>query len=178
MAFLVRHANELKFDLRPSSLSNEVLLGYPIEYRPAKNRNKLYGDIVAYVQASETRLVQHMDGIEESRGLKMPVTLGDAAYLLEELWKGRSAITGMVDNRLVLVRWKRPEGKIKLQIGEQKWTNIRFRDLVCMTRDEAMRHEKEYLRGQASLEEMYDEKVITEIEAKLVEAIKVEKMRM
>ncbi|KAF6812323.1 putative ThiF domain protein [Colletotrichum sojae] len=151
--------------------------GYPIEYLPAKNRDKLYGDIVAYVQASETRLVQHMDGNEESKGLKVPVTLGDAAYLLEELWKGRSAITGLT-NRPVLVRWKRPEGKIKLQIGEQKWTDIRFRNLVCMTRDEAMRHEKEYLRGQASLEEMYDEKVIAEIEAKLVEAIEVEKQRM
>lgn len=156
-------------------------VGYPLDYVPAKNRDKLYTDIVAFVQGSETRLVQHRDGLEESRGMRIPISLGDAAFLTEELWKGRSAVTGLI-NRLVLVRWKRPEGKTKLRIGEgaeeQKWSNIQFRDLVCMTRDEALRHEKEYLKGEAKLEDLYDAEVIARVEARLEEAIEVEKDRL
>ncbi|WYZ39404.1 hypothetical protein EsH8_III_001318 [Colletotrichum jinshuiense] len=165
-------------------VANHVILsisGYPLDYVPAKNRDKLYTDIVAFVQGSETRLVQHRDGLEESRGMRIPISLGDAAFLTEELWKGRSAVTGLI-NRLVLVRWKRPEGKTKLRIGEgaeeQKWSNIQFRDLVCMTRDEALRHEKEYLKGEAKLEDLYDAEVIARVEARLEEAIEVEKDRL
>lgn len=158
------------------------LLGYPLDYVPAKNRDKLYTDIVAFVQGSETRIVHHRFGIEESKGLRIPVSLGDAAFLTEELWKGRSAVTGLI-NRLVLVRWRRPEGQTKLRIGEgaeeQKWSNIRFRDLVCMTRDEALRHEKEYLKkDDTKLEDLYDADVIARIEARLKEAIEVEKDRL
>ncbi|EQB47172.1 ThiF family protein [Colletotrichum gloeosporioides Cg-14] len=165
-------------------VANHVILsisGYPLDYVPAKNRDKLYGDIVGFVQGSETRLVKHRDGVEASMGIRVPVSLGDAAFLTEELWKGRSAVTGLI-NRLVLVRWKRPEGKTKLVIGEgseqQKWTNIRFRDLVCMTRDEALRHEKEYLNGEKKLEDLYDAEVIARVEARLQEAAEAEKDRL
>ncbi|KXH55544.1 ThiF family protein [Colletotrichum salicis] len=165
--------------------ANHVILsisGYPLDYVPAKNRDKLYTDIVAFVQGSETRIVHHRFGIEESKGLRIPVSLGDAAFLTEELWKGRSAVTGLI-NRLVLVRWRRPEGQTKLRIGEgaeeQKWSNVRFRDLVCMTRDEALRHEKEYLKkDDTKLEDLYDADVIARIEARLEEAIEVEKDRL
>lgn len=126
--------------------------------------------------------MHHRYGIEESRGLRIPISLGDAAFLAEELWKGRSAVTGLI-NRLVLVRWRRPEGPTKLRIGEgaeeQKWSNIRFRDLVCMTRDEALRHEKEYLKkDDTKLEDLYDAEVIARIEERLKEAVEVEKDRL
>ncbi|KAK2020816.1 ThiF family protein [Colletotrichum zoysiae] len=166
-------------------VANHVILsisGYPLDYVPAKNRDKLYTDIVAFVQGSETRIVHHRHGIEESRGLRIPLSLGDAAFLTEELWKGRSAVTGLI-NRLVLVRWRRPEGATKLRIGEgaeeQKWSNVRFRDLVCMTRDEALRHEREYLkRDDAGLEDLYDAEVIARVEERLKEAEEVERHRL
>ncbi|TDZ61963.1 tRNA threonylcarbamoyladenosine dehydratase [Colletotrichum sidae] len=165
-------------------VANHVILsisGYPLDYVPAKNRDKLYADVVAFIQASETRLVKHSDGNAEATGLRVPISHGDAAFLTEELWKGRSAVTGLI-NRLVLVRWRRPEGKTKLTIGqgaeEQKWTSIRFRDLVCMTRDEALRHEKEYLKGDKSLEDLYAADVIARIEERLVEAAESEKFRL
>ncbi|KAF9879600.1 ThiF family protein [Colletotrichum karsti] len=165
-------------------VANHVILSiaeYPLDYVPAKNRDKLYNDIVGFIQASETRLVKHKHGVEESKGIRVPISLGDAAFLTEELWKGRSAITGLI-NRLVLVRWMRPEGETKLTIGEgaeqQKWTNIRFRDLVCMTRDEAIRHEKEYLNGAAKLEDLYAADVIERVEARLEEAAEAEKFRL
>lgn len=162
-------------------MRTNMMTEYPLDYVPAKNRDKLYGDIVGFIQASETRIVQHRDGVEESKGIRVPISLGDAAFLTEELWKGRSAVTGLI-NRLVLVRWKRPEGKTNLKLGEgaeqQKWTNIRFRDLVCMTRDEALRHEKKYLKGEAKLEDLYGADVIERVEARLAEAAEAEKFRL
>jgi tRNA threonylcarbamoyladenosine dehydratase len=121
------------------------------------------------------------DGSREiAIGLKTPITLSDIAFLVEEVYRGRSAVTG-IPTKLVLVRWKRPSGSTLIRIGEgeneQKSSNLRLGDLVAMTKAEAVRHEKEVLLGGRSPEDFYDTTIIEKIEARLKEAEAYEKFR-
>lgn len=165
-------------------LVTDSFLGYPTDYAPGKNRDKMYDTMLNFVQGTEEKLVRQTEGAGDpnvARGLKVPLTVGDVAFLAEDLWKGRSAITG-VFTRLVLVRWRKPENTILVRIGEgaeeQKTSDLRLRDLVVMTKEEATRHEKMVLRGTTKAEELYDQDTITRIEDRLVEAVEYEKLRL
>ncbi|KAF3350311.1 hypothetical protein VD0002_g1933 [Verticillium dahliae] len=167
-------------------IANHIILsitGYPTEYIPGKGRDKMYDSILAFIQSTEEKLARMTEGSsdpEVAKGLKTPITPGDIAFLAEELWRGRSAVTG-IPTRNVLIRWRKPEGKTMVRIGEgadeQKSSNVRLGDLVCMTKDEATRHEKMILRGDSKHEDLYDEAVIAKIEAKLEEARSFEQHR-
>lgn len=113
-------------------------------------------------------------------GLKLPLTLGDVSFLVEEIYRGRSAVSGL-STRLVLVRWWKPKGSILRTVGEgpeqQKTTNLRFRDLVCMTKEEAKEHEKAVLSGAKSPEEFYDAETIEKVASRMQESIEYEKHR-
>ncbi|KAG7139545.1 tRNA threonylcarbamoyladenosine dehydratase 2 like protein [Verticillium longisporum] len=143
----------------------------------------MYDSILAFIQSTEEKLARMTEGSsdpEVAKGLKTPITPGDIAFLAEELWRGRSAVTG-IPTRNVLIRWRKPEGKTMVRIGEdadeQKSSNVRLGDLVCMTKDEATRHEKMILRGDSKHEDLYDEAVIAKIEARLEEARSFEQHR-
>ncbi|KAL2757699.1 hypothetical protein ACRALDRAFT_1061009 [Sodiomyces alcalophilus JCM 7366] len=170
------------------TVANYVILsitGYPVDYTVNKNRDKMYDGILGLVQASEERLVRHSEGTSNdpdiARGLRLPLTPGDVAFLVEELYKGRSAITG-VPTRLSLVRWRKPQGTTLIRIGEgteeQKSSNVRLGDLVCMTKDEAARHEKKILMGDGRVEDLYDEQTISKIEERLKVARESEEYRL
>ncbi|KAJ4298758.1 hypothetical protein N0V88_003790 [Collariella sp. IMI 366227] len=127
------------------TVANHVILkitSYPMDYQPAKARDKMYEAILAYVQASEEKIVRMIEGgrTDVCIGLKVPITPGDICFLVEEAYRGRSAITG-IPTKLMLIRWKKPEQTTLVQIGEgkdeQKSSNLRLRDLVCMTKEEA-----------------------------------------
>ncbi|KAH6686935.1 ubiquitin-protein ligase molybdopterin-converting factor [Plectosphaerella plurivora] len=168
------------------TVANHIILeisGYPSDYAVAKNRDKMYDTMLSFVQGTEEKLArQTADSTDPdvARGLKVPLSVGDVAFLAEDLWKGRSAVTG-ITNRLVLVRWHKPTTATMLRIGEgadeQKSSNVRLRDLVVMTKEEANRHEKAVLRGDTKAEELYDSETIAKIEARLEEAVKYEKYR-
>jgi hypothetical protein len=143
----------------------------------------MYDTMLGFVQGTEEKLArQTADSTnpDVARGLKVPLSLGDVAFLAEDLWKGRSAVTG-ISTRLVLVRWHKPTTATMVTIGEgadeQKSSNVRLRDLVVMTKEEANRHEKAVLKGTSKLEELYDAETIAKIEARLEEAVKYEKYR-
>jgi hypothetical protein len=142
----------------------------------------MYEAILAYVQASEEKVVRMMEGgrTDVCIGLKVPITPGDISFLVEEAFRGRSAVTG-IPTKLMLVRWKKPQETILVRIGEgsaeQKSSNLRLRDLVCMTKEEAVRHQKEVLQGDKSLEDLYDPEVIELVEARQKEAEEYERYR-
>lgn len=142
----------------------------------------MYEAILAFVQASEEKIVRMIEGGRPDIciGLKVPITPGDIAFLVEEAFRGRSAITG-IPTKLVLVRWKKPQETTLVRIGEgkdeQKSSNLRLRDLVCMTKEEATRHQKEVLQGDKSLEDLYDREVIELVEARQKEAEAYERHR-
>ncbi|KAK4117734.1 hypothetical protein N656DRAFT_786387 [Canariomyces notabilis] len=167
------------------TVANHVILrltGYPIDYQPAKARDKMYDAILAYVQASEEKIVRMIEGgrTDVCIGLKVPITPGDIAFLVEEAFRGRSAVTG-IPTKLVLTRWRKPLETTLVRIGEgnaeQKSSNLRLRDLVCMTKEEATRHQKEILQGAKNLEDLYSREVIEMVEARQKEAEAYERYR-
>ncbi|KAJ2970529.1 hypothetical protein NQ176_g8144 [Zarea fungicola] len=80
------------------------------------------------------------------------------------------------------MRWRRPETINVSVIGEgselQKCSTLRLRDLVCMTKDEAARHEKQILKAGVKIEELYDRETIDRVEAKMAQAAEYEKFRL
>ncbi|KEZ39271.1 Uncharacterized protein C1A6.10 [Scedosporium apiospermum] len=169
------------------TVANHVILsitGYPINYPTVKTREKLYDAALAYLQGVEEKLVRATEGVSDPNaavGFKLPISVGDAAYLIEEAYRGRSVVSG-VPTKLVLVRWHRPEGSVMNKIGsgadEQKTSNIRLRNIVCMTKEEATRHYEKVLKGGAKLEDLYDSEVLERVAARLVEAGKAERFRL
>ena len=156
--------------------------GYPSDYVTAKGQEKLYDQLLGAVQAVEERIVRHADpgNPNAAIGLKIPVSHGDVAFLIEDIYKRKSAITG-IPTRLTLIRWRRPTESTLLRIGadkhEQKSARVKISELVCMTREEGLRHQNEILLGEKTLEELYDKEVIDRVEARLVEAAQWEQYR-
>lgn len=166
------------------TIANHVMLsitGYPHEYIPAKGRDKMYESILNFTQSSEEKLHRHLHpGLI---GLKIPLTLSDIAFLVDDFYLGRSTITG-IPTKLVLMRWQPPRPEDLQVIGGnegdgylQRSAKLRFSDLVCMTKDEAARHDKEIFKAGKPLEEIYDKETIERVEAKRAEVEQYEKYR-
>jgi tRNA A37 threonylcarbamoyladenosine dehydratase len=163
------------------AVANYIILeisGYPTAYIPAKGRERMYDGILAQLQGMEEKLARATTPVEDAQGLKLAVSVADVGYLVEEVWKGKSAISG-VPTRLALVRWKAPgEGStIERGVEGQKSSGVRLRDLVCMTREEANKHEREVLRGGKRVEDLYSKEVVEMVEAGIREEIGFEKYR-
>lgn len=142
----------------------------------------MYDGILAYVQSSEEKIIRQHINIpkEEGVGLKIPVSPGDISFLVEEIYRNKSIVTG-VPTKLVLIRWRKPGSSTLIQIGEgadeQKSSNVKIHELVCMTKEEANRHQKEILQGEKALEDLYDQKTIALAEAKIKESASYERYR-
>lgn len=146
------------------------LTGYPHDYIPAKGLEKVYDQMVTTAQSYEEKLIKkrHTTAKGVALALKIPVTSGDAAFLVEEIYRGRSAISG-VPTRLRLIRWEVPETDTLLKIGEgvneQNSAIVKLSDLVCMTKEEATTHEKEVLLGNKTVQDLYDSETIQRVKA-------------
>jgi tRNA A37 threonylcarbamoyladenosine dehydratase len=151
-------------------VANHVMLSlssYPHEYLPSKSRDKMYDGILAGLQGSEERVARHMQ--YDPLGLRIPITSDDVGYAVEEIYRGRSVVSGLA-SRLALVRWRKPEeGFVVTHTPGQKHSTLAIGDLVCMTKDEVQQHEKFVLRGDKTPEDMYDVKVIELVAARLKE---------
>ena len=163
------------------AVANFVILeiaGYPTEYVPSKGREKMYDGILAQLQGSEEKLARATTPGEDAQGLKLAIGVNDVGYLVEEVWRGKSVVSG-VPTRLALVRWRKPEAgsTIDRSVEGQKSSRVRLRDLVCMTREEAAVHEREVVRGTRTLQEMYDRETVGLIESRIEEEIGYEKYR-
>lgn len=152
--------------------ANHVILqvtGYPCEYVPAKGREKMYDGILAQVQGSEEKLARATTPGEDARGLKLAITAADVGYLVEEVFRGKSVISG-ISTRLALVRWRKPMGSsIELGIEGQKHSRVQLRELVCMTKEEALIHEREVVKGGKTPEELYDKQIVELVRARISE---------
>lgn len=130
------------------------ITGYPHELAAGKGREKVYENVLTNLQALEERLVR-FQGIS-SLGLKIPITKDDVGYLVEEVYRGKSVVSGLA-TRLALVRWRAP---VRGALVEERWdgqknSRLQFSDLVCMTKEEAIVHEREVLMGEKAPEELY-----------------------
>jgi tRNA A37 threonylcarbamoyladenosine dehydratase len=160
-------------------VANHVMLSltsYPGhgEYIASKGREKMYEGILAQLQGLEERLArsifkENQDGEDaaafDATGLRIPITSDDVGYLIDEVYRGRSVISGLA-SRLALVRWRRPEGKWvdATSVPGQKSVRLDMDELVCVTRDEMLKHEKMVLKGDARPEDLYGEEVLALVE--------------
>lgn len=151
-------------------VANHVMLeisGYPHDYLVSKSRDKMYDGILGQIQGLEERVARYQ-GIDVV-GLRIPITIDDVGYLVEEVFRGRSVVSGLTA-RLVLVRWRKPEGTwIDTSVPNQKSDKLDFDQLVCMTKDEMVQHEKLVLKEGKTPEELYDREVIELAERRLAE---------
>jgi tRNA threonylcarbamoyladenosine dehydratase len=164
------------------TIANHVICditGYPIDYSLAAKNNKLIDNVSTQLQVTIERLVR----AEEHKlidGLRIPLSKEEVAFVVDEIWRGRSVVSGM-PTRLALVPWLRPAQGFKLdpqwEREGQRFIGLDWRNLVCMTKEEAVRHEREVLLGGRAVDELYDEKVLQLIAARLKEAEIYERFR-
>jgi tRNA A37 threonylcarbamoyladenosine dehydratase len=149
-------------------VANHVMVeisGYPHEYIPFKSRDKMYDNILCSLQGQEEKLARAMG--KDAHGLRLPVTLDDVSYVVEEVFRGRSVISGL-PTRLVLTRWRQPyKNFIEEKYDGQKTSLLRLKDLVLMTKEELVKHDKEILRGDKTPEDLYDEKILKLVEERM-----------
>lgn len=155
-------------------VANHVMLSltsYPGhgEYIASKGREKMYEGILAQLQGLEERLAratfEPTPGAKfDSQGLRIPVNSDDVGYLVDEVYRGRSVISGLTA-RLALVRWRKPQGQwVDTKTPGQKSVRLDFDELVCVTKDEMLAHEKNVLKGDLSPEEAYGAEVAALVE--------------
>lgn len=156
------------------TLANHIILqitGYPNEYILAKSRDKMYENIHSLLQAAEEKLARTSMPGEDVRGLRIPVTTADVGYLVDEVFKGRSAKSGL-STRLTLVRWQKPYGPVvDRTVPDQISSRLSLIDLVCLTKEEGYVHTSKILEGQGSLQDLYDEETILRVERRFKEEL-------
>jgi tRNA A37 threonylcarbamoyladenosine dehydratase len=159
-------------------VANHVMLeisGYPHEYMGSKLRSKMYDGIHLALQSQEERLARHM-GVD-AIGLRVPFTADDSGYVVEEIYRGRSVVSGLAA-RLVLTRWRKPApNTFEEKIPGQKASRLNPGDLVCMTKEESVQHEKLVLKGDKTPEDLYDQHVLDLVKGRMEEEAMYEKYR-
>ena len=159
--------------------ANSVILalsGYPHEAHHGKGRDKLYETILGQLQGSEERLARA--GGDSVVGLKVPVNRDEAGFLLDEVYRGKSVVSGL-STRLALVRWLPSADGYKADAGieGQLCARLKTSDLVCMTKEEASVHEKKVLLGRARPETVYDATTVELVARRMQEAAAMVKYR-
>ena len=139
------------------------IAGYPHEIGAGKNRDKMYENILSTLQGQEERLARSTGA--DVHGLKIPVSKDDIGYLVEEVYRGKSVVSG-VPTRLALARWKAPEKGYRPDEDweGQKHARLDLNELVCITKKEAAVHEKEVLLGGRAHKGLYSADVIQLVE--------------
>lgn len=154
--------------------------GYPTDYSVGrKGRDKMHESILTTLQGLHDRLAKVEIG-KDFCGLRIPVSKDDVAYLVEDIWKGKSGVSGL-PNRLALVPWERPTGGFRpdpeWEKEGQKLMPMALQDLVCMTKEEATRHEREVLLEGKPVQEVYNEDVLQRVKQRKQETEYYEKFR-
>ncbi|KAF1812582.1 hypothetical protein P152DRAFT_435843 [Eremomyces bilateralis CBS 781.70] len=160
------------------TIANHVILeitGYPHEYIASKGREKLYEGVHGGLLGYEQKLARHWGFDQE--GLRMPLSAADVGYLIEEVFRGKSVVSGL-HTKLALVRWRPPPADfVDTSIPGQKVTKLNIQDVVCMTRDEVAVHEKEVLKPGKNPEDYYDASIVALVKRRHAEEAEFAKFR-
>ena len=139
----------------------------------------MYDAILSALQGLEERLVRSTNG-QDAVGLRIPVSRDEVAYLVEEVFRGKSVISGL-GTRLALIRWRKPTQGFKVdpeyEREGQKVIKLPLSDLVLMTKEEASKHEKLVLKGDASPETIYEADVLAQVKKRHDEEMTYERYR-
>lgn len=124
-----------------------TVAGYPTEPLSGKNRHKVYEGLYNTLSGQQSRL-GHTEQI-------VPISLNDIAYLLEEIYRGKSPISNYC-SRLTLSQWD-PHKSISPQ------------NIVVMTKEEQSNHEKRILLGKEKITDVYSKDVINLVNKRFAE---------
>ena len=113
----------------------------PLEPIEGKNRIKVYDGIYQSLTGQMSRVGRPTQ--------RIPLALKDVSYLVEEVFKGKSPISG-ISTRLTLSKWD-PSKPISLQ------------NVTVLTKDEQREHENRILIGNESLRDVYDANVLERV---------------
>ena len=116
-------------------------------------RSKLYSEVWANLAGLESRLRGN------AKGIRVPLSENDIGYIVEEVFRGKSVISGH-STRLALTRWEKISGEAK---GEEDYP-LRIEDLVLMTKEEAAKHEREVLKGDKSPEDVWPRQALERVQ--------------
>jgi len=119
------------------------LADWPIKPLAIKNREATY-----------TRLFKDYAGREQhvfNNNEPLKFTINDIGYIFEEIWNGRSALSGNL-NKLALTRWDRSQPPS-------------LQNIICLTKAEAEKHDKLEVKP----EEFYDQTFIDFVKSKFKE---------
>lgn len=157
-----------------------TITGYPLDYNMgAKGREKLYESILGSLVNLHERMIKHTTA-QDTVGLRPPLSKDDVAFIVEEVFRGKSAVSGLA-NRLALVPWQTPANGWDLDLTfakeGQKSTPMDINDMICMTKEEAVYHENEVLKGGKKVEEVYDEAVLQRVNLRRKEALEYDQYR-
>lgn len=148
-------------------LANHILTtiaGYPTEYAAGKDRRKLYEEIGAQLAGQESRLRGN------TVGLRIPLTEKDIGYAVEEVFKGKSVVSGFF-TRLILTRWEPLPEREDATFWTENDHQVSLDNVVVMTKDEAKKHEKEVLRGRRSPGDVWGGEVVKRVEERRKEEV-------
>ena len=136
---------------------------YPHDVTFGKGREKLYDAILSNLQGHEERIFRQQG--QDPIGLRLPVTKDDVAYLIEEVYRGKSVVSGL-PTRLTLIRWERPAAGLKINEDweGQKFVRLGLNELVCMTKEEAVKHNLRIFEEGLKPQDVYDESILQLVE--------------
>ena len=80
-----------------------------------------------------------------------PFSVDDVAYIIEEVFRGRSVLEPFHTTRLNLVKWRKE--------GDLEWGNV-----VILTKAEGIEHEKRILKGTETVEEVYGLDIVKRVD--------------
>lgn len=124
-----------------------TVAGYPTEYVEGKNRIKVYDGILQSLAGQQAR-IGHLDQ-------RTPVALKDVAYIVEEVFRGKSVVSTF-SSRLTLSRWDPAQ-------------ELSFQNIVVMTKDEQKAHEERVLKGGELLGDVYDAAVLDRVRTRFAQ---------
>ncbi|KAK3365374.1 hypothetical protein B0H63DRAFT_542649 [Podospora didyma] len=156
-----------------------AVFGYtanPLEYAQGKARDKMYDGILAFVQSSEEKIVRASPGAPQT-SVSASKSHHHRRYCLSS---GRALqraerCHGYPDqarpSEMAEARGRKHSCKDKRRRNYRaEILHLKLRDLVCMTKDEATRHQKEVLQGDKTLADLYGPEVIELVERRQKEA--------
>ncbi|KAK9472087.1 uncharacterized protein V1510DRAFT_418593 [Dipodascopsis tothii] len=136
------------FGLAAATYVLTTLAGMPVEYIEQKARVKVYDAVLHALSGQSMRLTGSQ---------QLPFDANDITYLVEEVFRGKSVVSGVAANsRVALSQWD-PARPLALD------------NVVLLTKDEAKAHERDVLVPKRAPGDVYGAAVLSTVAARQAE---------
>ncbi|KAJ1644783.1 hypothetical protein J3B02_002085 [Coemansia erecta] len=129
------------------------IAGFPTEPLAIKGRHALYARVLRELGTRESKVPAAYGGMQ------LQMSTDDCGYMVEEVWRGKSAVSGATD-KLALTRWHRDQP-------------MSTANCICLTKAEADLHDK----LECAPEKHYSPEIVAYVERRLAEERHLSKMR-